>query len=98
MKPTRRGSLSPELILRLQRTAGNRAVKGLIERRRAASVVIPEAQPPSPVEVLAKTDQPEPSWWRSRIKWFAGSGALSLSLGSLVWLSRHGVSYDCVAG
>jgi hypothetical protein len=97
MKPMHSGSLSPELILRLQRTAGNRAVQRLIERSRAASLVISDAQPAS-FEVLAKTEQPEPSWWRRRLGWIAGPGTLALSLGLFHWLTLHVFCSVCVAG
>lgn len=58
MKQQVRPPLSRELILRLQRTAGNRAVQRLIERLRAeAAEAVREPAPPPP-------PPPEPVWWR----------------------------------
>ncbi len=72
MKP-RRAPLSPELILRLQTTVGNRAVQRLLENRYR----IEESEPV------------EPAWWRWRFWLIGAAGLLGAIAGAILWFSLH---------
>lgn len=69
MREPNRAPLSPELILRLQTTAGNRAVQRLIERSRTEEQPVPEPQRPS-------------GWWRRHLGWIAAACRILLRIQS----------------
>lgn len=75
MRQRRGGPLSPELILRLQATAGNRAVQHLIERYRAPVLAIVPAEPVALEESYEEIEVPEPSWWQRRLSWIRSNNA-----------------------
>jgi hypothetical protein len=73
MPQSGRTPLSAELILRLQTTAGNRAVQRLMERRKA-SEALPEPEP-APV--------PAPS---HRLSWVGGGAIIGALAGGALWM------------
>jgi hypothetical protein len=67
--------MSPELILQLQTTVGNRAVQRLLE-------------PPAPIEGPAPI--PQTAWWRHwRFAVLTGSAILAACLSAAVWFLLH---------
>ncbi len=81
--------LSRELILRLQATAGNRAVQRLIKRRRVLVKKTEMVELTMSVEAFNVADPPEPSWWRRRFWWTGGAGLLGLLIGAALWFAFH---------
>lgn len=73
MMQPRRAPLSPELILRLQTTVGNRAVQRLMENRYR----IEESEPV------------EAAWWRWRFWLIAAAGVLGAITGVILWFGFH---------
>ncbi len=73
MMQRRRAPLSPELILRLQTTVGNRAVQRLLENHYR----IEESEPVEPV------------WWRRRFWLIGAAGLLGAIAGAILWFELH---------
>lgn len=73
MMQPRRATFSPELILRLQTTVGNRAVQRLLENRYR----IEESEPV------------ETAWWRWRFWLIGAAGVLGAIAGAILWFRFH---------
>ncbi len=73
MMQPRRAPLSPELILRLQTTVGNRAVQRLMDAR----------QPTEPAAPVV------PVWVRWRFWLIGGASSFGAIAGAILWLGLH---------